>query len=637
MRVSKKSVRQNHPLGATAVWAMLSLPIVVASGCSGAELLTEGGASAPTPPVSAWTERPAELVPPPGFVPAPSGGTVMVNSKKDLAIVSDAISSQIHVVDLNTKQVIQHVALRPSDDPGQCVEGSSSGEFFCVLRTGSAVVRFQANPTQKEPAQRAFVCNEPRGLVFAKTTESLAVACEGGEVVTMATAAGQLKRQAQMTVEPGLHDVLLMDGESGEPESELWLSRKRRAKVIRVQWSSGAILSAEEMTSDLPSVVPTTAARLVRDPDGKGARILHSLGSMQLLSGWGGCVGCDPTLRAIDRKGRMIPKGFPLIGISARGEKERLSVPLDAAMRDANSIAVIAAGNRPYVADPSDTRSAVWLGDRTTLNQPVKLPPTAMPVAVAASGTAYVVQTIGRASLWIVNVKLKMNEDDQNDPEEIVLDPKPQPIRGLELFYASSQSLGMACASCHPDGQDDGHRWKLNVSGEGNIDGRTMPLQGTLSGRGKFRRTGHYDSLQKLVDSDLNALSAGRKITDSAKLTSWLLSLRAPWTAASGTEEQRKAGEEMYNAQCASCHGIDKPLGKMTQLTPVRATLPLLVAPFLVDVKNRAPYLRDACASSLDELFNGDCSSGGKEHKVEGKTAADLRQREALKAYLNSR
>ena len=28
---------------------------------------------------------------------------------------------------------------------------------------------------------------------------------------------------------------------SGEPESELWLSRKRRAKVIRVQWSSGAI------------------------------------------------------------------------------------------------------------------------------------------------------------------------------------------------------------------------------------------------------------------------------------------------------------------------------------------------------------------------------------------------------------
>ena len=81
----------------------------------------------------------------------------------------------------NTKQVIQHVALRPSDDPGQCVEGSSSGEFFCVLRTGSAVVRFQANPTQREPAQRAFVCNEPRGLVFAKTTESLAVACEGAK------------------------------------------------------------------------------------------------------------------------------------------------------------------------------------------------------------------------------------------------------------------------------------------------------------------------------------------------------------------------------------------------------------------------------------------------------------------------
>ena len=219
-----------------------------------------------------------------------------------------------------------------------------------------------------------------------------------------------------------------------------------------------------------------------------------------------------PTLRAfIDRKGRMIPKDSRL-SESVPAAKERLSVPLDAAMRDANSIAVIAAGNRPYVADRFGYSIGGVAGRSDDAESAVKLPPGGNACRGRGFGTAYVVQTIGRASLWIVCTQIA--------PRKSFWIQNHCHSRSADwALYASSQSLGMACASYHPDGQDDGHRWKLNVSGEGNIDGRTMPLQGTLSGRGKFRRTGHCDSLQKLVDSDLNALSAGRKIADSAKLT----------------------------------------------------------------------------------------------------------------------
>lgn len=613
-----KRTTGNHPQNhLRTLLATLALPALLWTGCSGGIHDVAGSPSSASSDL--LVERPKELRPEAGHVQPPAGGTTVVSRDSSVAVVSEPVLSQLLMVDLKTKAVTKRIELRPGDNPGRCVEGAIAGEFFCVLRTGSAVVRVRAQQASWVPLQRAFVCAEPRGIAFAQTDQTLRVACDGGELVTMQTQRGALQVTRSQQLEAGLDDVLLMTGAA--PESEIWVSRKRRAKIFRLSRTSGELLGTTEPPSDSRAAA-TTAARLLRDPSTGGAFLLHEVGSLLPLLSWGGgCVNCDPSLRAMDLKGNLSPSPLKLVGASPRGGNERLSVPLDMAIRG-DSVAVVAAGNRP-LSGGSDGRSTVWLGDRSKLTTPISLPREAMAIAVAATKDRFVVQTIGRSSLWLVS--------DSQPSEEIVLDPRPQSIRGVELYYGSNASIGLACASCHPGGQDDGNVWEVRL-GRDEFRGRSMNLLGTLEGRTAYRHGGKFSSLQTLVDSDLKSINQERSIPDSASLTAWLLALKAPWVMAPASDaEQLAQGKALYDATCASCHGTDKPTSHKVSLVEGE---PPLVSPLLTDLNNRAPYLHDGCATTLDMVFDGSCPLAGTVHRLPNTNTIERSRLQALQTYL---
>jgi hypothetical protein len=617
-----KRTTGNHPQNhLRTLLATLALPALLwTGGCSGGiHDVTSSPGSASS---ELLVERPKELRPEAGHVAPPAGGTTVVSRDSSVAVVSEPVLSQLLIVDLKTKAVTKRIELRPGDNPGRCVEGAVAGEFFCVLRTGSAVVRIRAQQEPWVPLQRVFVCAEPRGIAFAQTDQTLRVACDGGELVTMQTQRGALLATFSQQLEAGLDDVLLMTGAA--PESEVWVSRKRRAKVFRLSRTSGKLLGTTEPPSDSRTAA-TTAARLLRDPRTGGAFLLHEVGSLLPLLSWGGgCVNCDPSLRAVDPKGEMSPNPLKLVGASPLGGNERLTVPLDMAIRG-DSVAVVAAGNRP-LSGGSDRRSTVWLGDRTKLSIPISLDKSAMPIAVAATQDRFVVQTIGRSSLWLVS--------DSQRSEEIVLDPRPQSIRGVELYYGSNAAIGLACASCHPGGQDDGNVWEVRL-GRDEFRGRSMNLLGTLEGRSAYRHGGKFSSLQTLVDSDLKSINQERSIPDSASLTAWLLALKAPWVMAPASDATQIAhGKALFEASCASCHGTDKPTSHKVSLSKGE---PELVSPLLTDLNNRAPYLHDGCATTLDMVFDGTCPLAGDVHRLPNSNTVERSRLQALRAYLTRR
>lgn len=592
--------------------------LAMQAGCNGGiRELTSGQAdSAQTEPA-----RPKERMLADGVVPIPSGGTVVVSSNQQLAVVSEAISSQIIFVDLQRQSVAKRIALRPGDQPGQCVEGSLPTEFFCVLRTGSAVIRIRAEQQPDEPLQRAYTCHEPRGLAFAAADQRLYVACDGGELLTVETMYRSLRPRTMQRLEPGLHDIQLISGSSG-PDSEIWVSRRRQAKVYKLIRSTGESIETVEPKAPSDSKMtstPTTASRLVRTPGRTGAFLLHELGGLLPVAYYQGCVNCDPTLMGLHAAGTA-----PVVAPSLKTVNgDRMVAPLDMALLPTGEVAVIAAGNRALSG--SDGRTPLLLGMPGALKRSNALPTAAMPVAVAATKDRFVVQTIGRASLWSIGLEGTATE------VPLLTDATPQPIRPIELFFASDRSVGLACASCHPDGRDDGHRWIIQTTDR--EPRRTLSLRGTLAGRSAYRRTGSDPTLSQMVQHDFTNLHPRSTVssTDVTELTSWLLKLPPMWNATDGYSPSALArGEAVYKASCASCHGTDKPQGSKQALTDGG---PQLVAPFLVDVKNHAPYFTDGCAVTLRQTLDGTCKLAGRAHQI----ADSASDQQALLDYLATR
>ena len=89
-------------------------------------------------------------------------------------------------------------------------------------------------------------------------------------------------------------------------------------------------------------------------------------------------------------------------------------------------------------------------------NCPGRIPGSVEPVSVAFAGnTTVVVQTREPAQLFIV---------DGPAVSSIVLSQESRFDTGHAVFHANSGG-GIACASCHPEGHEDGRVWQFACEG----------------------------------------------------------------------------------------------------------------------------------------------------------------------------
>ena len=200
---------------------------------------------------------------------------------------------------------------------------------------------------------------------------------------------------------------------------------------------------------------------------------------------------------------------------------------------------------------------------------------------------------------------------------------------GHELFHRDAGS-GIACASCHAEGGDDGHTWRFSGMGPR----RTQSLHVGLAGSAPFHWAGDESDFSALVEDVMVGRMGGAKQAPEriAALEQWLYALQAPPPLRAADDAAAERGKLLFEgqAQCGTCHsGLSSSSNETKDVGKGEA----LQVPSLVAVAYRKPLMHDGCAADLRARFDPACG-GGDQH---GKTSQlNDAQVEDLIAYLET-
>jgi DNA-binding beta-propeller fold protein YncE/mono/diheme cytochrome c family protein len=208
--------------------------------------------------------------------------------------------------------------------------------------------------------------------------------------------------------------------------------------------------------------------------------------------------------------------------------------------------------------------------------------------------------------------------------------------RGRALFYAvSSQRIaadGRACASCHPDGRDDGLTW---TTPEGPR--QTPILAERLEGTSPYGWDGGRASLSDHLERTLARLSGtGIHKEEQAALLAYVTTLRAPATEARDTPEVARGAAIFHSraAACSSCHLGDETFTDRMRhdVKSQRRGDPTAAfdTPSLRFVGHSAPFFHDGRYATLADLVAGSDGTMGHTRHL------SVEERSALVAYLES-
>jgi mono/diheme cytochrome c family protein len=188
---------------------------------------------------------------------------------------------------------------------------------------------------------------------------------------------------------------------------------------------------------------------------------------------------------------------------------------------------------------------------------------------------------------------------------------------GHAIFHSDSGG-GIACASCHPEGGDDGRTWKFrNKQGVLEIR-RTQNLRGGVMGTAPFHWNGDLkgmgDLMSEVFVNRMQGPALDTKYVET--LSHWIDTIPALPALPVSNGDAVTRGKSLYMAAgCATCHN-----GALFTDNTSRdvGTGRALQVPSLRGVGWRAPYMHDGCATTLTERFNGKCG-GGDKHGVTSK------------------
>ena len=175
---------------------------------------------------------------------------------------------------------------------------------------------------------------------------------------------------------------------------------------------------------------------------------------------------------------------------------------------------------------------------------------------------------------------------------------------GHAIFHASAGRGGTACASCHPEGRDDGHSWKSVQLGPR----RTPSLVGTVAGTAPYHWNGEASRLEDLMGITFTQRMLGPElgIDRKAAISGWLAELpglRRPESASISFSPALVRGRKIFDsttARCSSCH--TGALLTNNETIDV-GTGGALQVPSLLGVVNHAPYLHDGSRPHLRSIL----------------------------------
>lgn len=561
-------------------------------------------------------ERPVERA---AKAPPIMGGTMLVTRDGAFAVVSDPPRDSIHIVDLRSWKETGTLALEDGALPFRAVE-DIHGQVHVTLRgTGELVT---IDPASASITQTTNVCPNPRGVAFDEAAGSLHVACAGGMLVTLP---GSGEPSTRRYVAPDLRDVFVSEG-------RLFITRFRAAEIIEVEddgWSlAGAPLSLVNSSASRES---TTAWRTLPRPGG-GWVMLHQSASTDPVPGFtepGIAAADSPSAGGYAGGGNGEPCSTVVnTTLSATGE--------DGIVRNAGLFVQIALGVDAAIS-PDGLRVAISSPTQQDIPQEAahvsifevqlsrlsahthalcRLP---QPVAFDLHDDVVAVAYQPDGSL------LAQARDNPilyrilgGAVEELKLAGPDASDTGFELFHNDAGG-GISCASCHPEGGEDGRTWVFEDIGPR----RTQALNVGLEGTAPFHWAGDMSDIHMIARQVRQGAMGGVQQSEEreAALREWMFALRPPSPLRPPSDANAAKGEQLFGSLgCASCHAGP------SFTSPASSDLGrgLLQTPALRGVALRSPYMHDGRSSTLEEAVIDMVETTASTTELDGEQIASL-------------
>lgn len=568
--------------------------------------------------------------------PPISGGTLATQGT--IVVAADPDRDRVLVVDVSSAdREPTQVTMPEGSEPGRVVIDGLGNAHIVLRGTGEVATLALSHPAQ---VTRRRVCPAPRGIAVDEARHVVRVACRDGELVTFDPSTEATPNVLRL----GFDDVrdVLVRGD------ELIVTRFRSAEVVRLD-QNGAELGRVTPTS---SVSPTSVR-----PDGSTAEFIPSVAWRAILVGEDVYVAHQ---RSSDGELALAPGAYYSTGVCSGSIVQsaatllsgaeltptpspnfaQATLPVDIAVSPnadhlgTTEVALVGAGiQSPSSYAPSVTRVPVSNLDDTYAggfgggcvypygygSGDVSRAPEYTPNAIAAA--------------YLADGRLVVQG---RDPSVLRIDDGAPISLGGELAFDTGHALyhadagrGTACASCHPEGGDDGRTWSFQGVGPR----RTPSVPPGFLTTAPFHWDGDLPDLGHLMQTVFTERMGGTSLSP-AQVTAvggWLDTRPSVATRASTHDEAATRGSAIFYgaAECASCHSG----AMMTNSQTVDVgTGGLFQVPTLLGVSRRLPVMHDGCAHTLAERFDPSC--GGATHgAVAGLTEAN---REDLIAFLET-
>ncbi len=506
-----------------------------------------------------------------------SGGTLMV-THDGIAVAADPDRDLVQFASVDELRLLHTIELEPGDEPGRVIQGSA-GLVHVVLRGFGGITTIDR--TTGEVASRRALCSDPRGIAFdahgAAREPTLHVACADGTLLEIAESSDEEISRTILT--PDLRDVTLVDG---VPH----VTQFRAAALLAPNGDRTPI-------GDLPLFEPHVAWKTWLNADGS-VSMLHQVSSTQEVA-----INPDPEDLAelgdlpYGGGGNFCEPGINAVALST------LSEDVDTTILPMAALTVDAAPSPDdewiALAMPGAPAGEATLGyvHRNGFGCDMLETPTgdAQVTSVAYTADGKLVAQSRQPNILIVQ-----EAPPHSMVRKIDLGGGSRFDTGHEIFHRATDS-GLSCASCHPEGTDDGHIWRFTELGAR----RTQPLDVGLEGTAPFHWDGDMGDLDVLMDEVLAHRMGGMKQSPErqAAFSSWVFDQQLP-PADTGRDDPTLVaeGQALFTSlDCGSCHS-GAILGG-TMAAPVRGKT--LQVPSLRRVSLRPPFMHDGRSATLDD------------------------------------
>lgn len=586
---------------------------------------TEGalGGISSSPATEAGSSSGSTLSPPDIADPPPPpivGGTLLLSRDGERFFVGDEARDLVHVVDIDDRIVVASVDV-PNCHPGRMAE-ADDGALMVLCRAAGTLLSIDADTGAV--TETLETCSNPRGLAL-DPEGSAWVACAQGQVLQFQDGA----RVSTVEVGVELRDIL----DVGPP---LRVSTFREAQVLTLAEDGSvmdtqapaevAVLGESEPETlvlnpndPVPAdavgpLFPNVARRTAASPTG-GWTMLHQVARPPAAGivptgdfYRDGCVGSQNAAVSWTESAtsEVNTRVYPAMGVA-----------FDAAFDlDSGRVAVVGAVETDWVLvlDEEFEGTFTVLPSCNVLGQR------------SLDGPASAVAFDGEGRVWVLGwepSELRIFDDDE--PGRVVLSNLSVADTGHQLFHRPTRG-SVACASCHPEGREDGRLWAL----DNDAPRRTMSLAGRIEGGAPFQWQGNFENFAAL-DAEIrlakmNGIDWPADYVDA--LEGWLFSIPPMRPAndleAASVEQGAQAFSELG---CITCHQEPRYDNPQSVAFGERAVLQV---PSLLGARYGAPYMHDGRAADLEAAIEDMLVNAAVPVK------ATAQQREALLAFLMS-